>query len=673
MGTTWTYHYDLRGRLIQTDDPDKGTSKLAYDDRTDLLTTVTDARGFSLFVSYDALDRKTAEYAGTSASGTKLAEWTYDKLADGTNVKGQPTGSTRYVKNTATGAMDAYATTVTGFDNAYRPTGAQLVVPAAEGSLAGTYRTTTDYNPDGTVHRTVLPAAGGLLGETLLYDYDELGNPITMRGLTNYVTSTTYSKLGQVLDLTMSTGLKRVKQTNFYEEGTNRLTRSVFERETAPISVADTNYAYDPSGNITKIADTPSGQTPDVQCFRQDYLRRLTDAWTTTTGDCATAPSQNIVGGPAPYWQSFAYDNTGNRTKEIDHQATGDITKTYAYAGPGKPQPHTLTSVAYTGGARDGQVHAYAYDQAGNTTRRGPGRLLEWDVEGHLARSTDPSGVSTYLYDADGDRLIRRDPTSTTLYVAGMELRLDAKTGAKTATRYYSFADQIVAARTGNGVTWLGDDHQGTVTMAVDDTAPQTATRRRFTPFGQQRGAASASWPGQKGFVGGVIDESTALTHLGAREYDPETGRFISVDPLFDTSDPQAGTAMRTPTTTPSPTRTPMAPCATGLRMGSTASMATAGTAAPTKTVTDTRSIPATESRCAPETAPGHGRCAMCSRPCACSRRRSSTGRSPSTRPSSPSSSSNWGWASIRRATTASPEPLATSPYGSRYSKGSGS
>ncbi|GAA2313544.1 RHS repeat-associated core domain-containing protein [Nonomuraea roseoviolacea subsp. roseoviolacea] len=538
-GNTWTYHYDLRGRMVQVDDPDKGTAKLTYDDKNDLLTTVTDARGSSLFRTYDALGRKTAEYAGTSAAGTKLAEWTFDKLPDGTVVKGQPTGSTRYVKNAATGAMDAYTSSVTGYDNAYRPTGTQTVIPAAEGGLAGTYKTTTDYNPDGTVHRTVLPAAGGLLGETILYDYDQLGNPTTMRGLTNYVTSTTYGKLGQVLDMTMSTGLKRVKETNFYEEGTNRLTRSVFERETAPISVADTHYTYDPSGNITKIADTPSGQTPDVQCFRQDWLQRLTDAWT-STDDCATAPSQSIVGGPAPYWQSFAYDSVGNRTKEIDHQATGDITKTYTYAGPGKPQPHTLSSVAYDGGPRDGQIDTYTYDKTGNTTERGSGRLLEWDVEGHLAKSTDPSGVSTFVYDAGGERLIRRDPTSTTLYVAGMEIRLDTKTGAKSATRYYDFAGQAIAARTGKGVTWLGADHHGTADTSVDDTSTQATTRRRFTPFGQQRGVAPASWPGQKGFVGGVIDEATALTHLGAREYDAETGRFISVDPVFDASDPQS-------------------------------------------------------------------------------------------------------------------------------------
>ena len=37
---------------------------------------------------------------------------------------------------------------------------------------------------------------------------------------------------------------------------------------------------------------------------------------------------------------------------------------------------------------------------------------------------------------------------------------------------------------------------------------------------------------------GGTLD-STGLTHLGAREYDPSTGRFISDDPVTDTNDPQ--------------------------------------------------------------------------------------------------------------------------------------
>lgn len=63
--------------------------------------------------------------------------------------------------------------------------------------------------------------------------------------------------------------------------------------------------------------------------------------------------------------------------------------------------------------------------------------------------------------------------------------------------------------------------------------------QRRSTPFGAARGQAPTSWPGQKGFVGGTEDGTTGLTHLGAREYDLATGRFISVDPIMDSGDPQ--------------------------------------------------------------------------------------------------------------------------------------
>ncbi|MGW4214795.1 RHS repeat-associated core domain-containing protein [Lentzea sp. NPDC004789] len=41
-----------------------------------------------------------------------------------------------------------------------------------------------------------------------------------------------------------------------------------------------------------------------------------------------------------------------------------------------------------------------------------------------------------------------------------------------------------------------------------------------------------------KGFVGGTLD-NTGLTHIGAREYDPAIGRFVSVDPVMDIADPQ--------------------------------------------------------------------------------------------------------------------------------------
>ena len=103
--------------------------------------------------------------------------------------------------------------------------------------------------------------------------------------------------------------------------------------------------------------------------------------------------------------------------------------------------------------------------------------------------------------------------------------------------RYYTFADATIASRTAAGLTWLTGDHQGTTSIAVNETTQQAAIRRQ-APFGTPRGTIPGSWPNSRGFVGGTID-NTGLVHLSAREYDPLTGRFISVDPVQDLNDPQ--------------------------------------------------------------------------------------------------------------------------------------
>ncbi|MFJ9200827.1 DUF3990 domain-containing protein [Streptomyces flaveolus] len=80
-------------------------------------------------------------------------------------------------------------------------------------------------------------------------------------------------------------------------------------------------------------------------------------------------------------------------------------------------------------------------------------------------------------------------------------------------------------------------DTHNTASFAVSLAPGMTATQRRLTPYGVPRGAAPENWPGTRGFVGGTLD-ATGLTHLGAREYDPALGRFLSVDPVIDMMDP---------------------------------------------------------------------------------------------------------------------------------------
>ncbi|MFJ6437273.1 RHS repeat-associated core domain-containing protein [Streptomyces sp. NPDC091416] len=119
-----------------------------------------------------------------------------------------------------------------------------------------------------------------------------------------------------------------------------------------------------------------------------------------------------------------------------------------------------------------------------------------------------------------------RSECSTLTLPDGNELTVAAN-GTKTGTRYYTHNGETVAMRTGGTISYLISDHQGTAMTAVT-VVTLALTRRKQLPFGQLRTEQSSVF-GTRGYVGGTNDP-TGLTHLGAREYDPTLGRFLSVD-----------------------------------------------------------------------------------------------------------------------------------------------
>ena len=544
-GTTWTTSYDLRGRVLSTVDPDKGTATMTYDDAGQLLTT-TDARGITLTHTYDNLGRQTALWQGPVGTGTKLSDSTYDTLE-----RGQVTSSTHY------SGGNGYTTAVTGYDEQYRPLGTAVTIPTAEGSLAGTWTTTTAYKVDGSPASTTYPTAGGLAAETVTSTYDDSGFALTAAGLDLYIAATSYYPWGDVNQRVLGSTGKRVRVTTTVVESTRRMTENRVEtqNQTTPTDWDERlteNYGYDPFGNVLNINETQAGTTVSTQCFTYDPFRQLTEAWTTTATACQATPSQNAVGGPDPYWTSYRYNNASLRTQEIQHAAGGDTTHTYTYPAATQPRPHGLLSVTASGASTG--TDSYDYDPIGNTTTRNltgqPGQTLGWDPEGHLASVTTSAGVTTYRYDAAGNRLIARDSAGATLYLGGTEVHVGLD-GTVAATRFYG---TNAIRTTAGGLAWQTGDHHGTQQLTIN-AATLSVTRRKFDPYGNPRGT-EVPWLTAHGFVNGSADP-TGLTHLGAREYDPTVGRFISVDPVFDAADPQSlpgyGYADNTPVTASDP------------------------------------------------------------------------------------------------------------------------
>ncbi|MEU4480171.1 RHS repeat-associated core domain-containing protein [Micromonospora sp. NPDC023966] len=537
-GNTWRFSYDARGNRSRVEDPDQGTTTSTFGDSDELLTT-TDARGTTLAFEYDALGRKTVEHQD-SVTGPKLAEWTYDKLPDGTAVPGLPATTTRYVNG------ERYTTAVTKYDTVGRPTEQTVTIPDKEGKLAGTYTFGRSYAIDGEVATSKLPALGGLPEETLTFGVNSLGMATTLTGATSYVTGTGYTEYGEQNQLTLSAGGKKVYRDFSYETGSRRLTEATTRRENGAALVSDVSYRYDDAGNLRRISDAPdpaTGSGTDTQCFDYDYLRRLTQAWTPGNGDCGTAPTAAALGGAAPYWHAWTFDATGNRKTETRTSPGGSTTtSTYSYNAAGGAQPHALRGVTTTGPGGT-TSNGYDYDPAGDLTTRtraGVGQTFEWDAEGHVSTVTENGKTTSYLYDADGNRLISDDPDgAATLYLGDSELHVDSG-GGRVGTRYYQHNGQTIAMRNGldGRLTWLVSDQHGTAEIAVaEDT--QAIQRQRHDPYGNTRGTETAPVAGDRGFVGGVTDATTGLTHLGARDYDATTGRFISVDPEIDYEDPQ--------------------------------------------------------------------------------------------------------------------------------------
>ncbi|BCJ52819.1 hypothetical protein Asp14428_42940 [Actinoplanes sp. NBRC 14428] len=544
MNTVWAYGYDVQGRQNYTKDPDKGETTTAFDKLGRVLTT-TDAKKQVLAYEYDTLGRKTGLYKD-SLQGTKLADWKYDTLAGGLGVLA---ASNRYVD----GKLDKPYTTATLTLDATTglPTKTAVTIPDTEKGLAGTYTYQARYAVDGTPKVSQLPAIGGTAGvgtETLTTGFNDLGAATTLSTTIggSLVPAVQFTEFGELSTTVLgASGGKSLQVINDYDPSTRRLKATQAFREVNPSVVSWKEYSYDNAGNITRTAEKAAVAGVETQCWRMDYLLRLTDAWTPKDGDCDADPSLDRLGDstatPAPYWTSWSFNDAGNRTQQVEHKtAVGERTTTYEYPAPTEAHPHFATGTTTVGSAGTSNTATYQTDEAGNTQQRPTAKngqqTLAWDIEGHLASATDSTGTTAYVYDADGNRLIAKEPASKTLYLPGQELEVDNNGAVKSCTRYYSYGGKTVAQRTNAGLTWLVSDTQNTASISID-AVTQQATVRHLTAYGEERDG-QAGWVNDKGFLGKTLD-NTGLIHIGAREYDSAIGRFISVDPVMDVTDPQ--------------------------------------------------------------------------------------------------------------------------------------
>jgi len=322
------------------------------------------------------------------------------------------------------------------------------------------------------------------------------------------------------------------------------------------------SYTYDADGLLTGAG---------AETLTRDPLNGLLTA--TTLGATATSNTYNEFGeisafsSSAPFAVTYTRDKLGRITRKVETIEGVTTTYDYVYDLAGR-----LTGVSENGAA----TAVYRYDANGNRVggyNKAGGILAYYDAQdrlttwngtgytytanGELASKTDAAGTTSYVYDVLGNLMSVSLPNATTIdyIVDGRNRRIGKKVNG-TLVQGFLYKDQLnpVAELDGNGnivsrfvygskpnvpdymirggVTYrIISDHLGSPRLIVNTTDGSIAQRMDYDDWGN---VTNDTNPGFQpfGFAGGIYDRDTNLVRFGARDYDPETGRWTAKDPI---------------------------------------------------------------------------------------------------------------------------------------------
>jgi RHS repeat-associated protein len=236
------------------------------------------------------------------------------------------------------------------------------------------------------------------------------------------------------------------------------------------------------------------------------------------------------------HYYSYSYDPVGNRTK----LETKKSTTSYSY-----DQADELTSASKLEHRRT-EVTSYAYDLNGNETQEGSTHY-SYNLENKLAQVVDKHEKVSYSYTGEGLMNTRSTHSETTSYSWDTsselpELALETTSKGQgrhvdTDTTAYTYGAGPIGTETRRGSYTFHTDALGSV-IALSDEHGKLVEAYRYTPYGESYGpGASDEAPAETSenpirFTGQYLDSESGLYNMRAREYDPETGRFLETDPV---------------------------------------------------------------------------------------------------------------------------------------------
>jgi RHS repeat-associated protein len=506
QGNVVTTTYDVRGRRTFLVDPDHGPEAALYNGYGEV-RAVQNPLGQTIY-AHDAAGRVTQ----TTAPGNLATYFWYDLPGFGKSLGRlcetlSPDGVYSYdmydglgriwvqdwYLHLPSGAVD-YQGFVQTYDSYGRPS--QLSYPTAPNM---SFFAQTQYTPYGYVSSIAR-------------------NSVTSPGTVPVWTPSSFNEAGSVLQATFGNG---VTDTRTYTPTMLRPATRVLQSGATALST--TSYQFWNDGRLSYAADYTNSHTDE---YSYDSLGRL-QYWNLFY----TGAEQTV----------YAYSDVGNLTQVT---LAGATTDTNGYPPPGGESqssgvwvgPHALVT-------RNGT--SYGYDALGRQVSSSQGLAISYNSFDLPTSITPTAGAAptTFLYDANRQRVLKTGPAGTTVSLGGglYERRIGQGTngGDLHVFNVQGLAQVVYDDGAASEKTeYFHVDLNGSTNLVTSD-AGTVSLLDYHEPFGKRFGTTGAPLPSpaytgdvRGGFAGHDYDDDLGYINMKGRIYDPTLRRFLTPDPF---------------------------------------------------------------------------------------------------------------------------------------------
>jgi RHS repeat-associated protein len=524
---TWTVARNAAGYIANITDGLGQVERYAYD-AAGRITSKTFGDGRIVQYAYDANSNVT----GVVPPGRSLHSLTFQEinLASGYTPPsvGGP-GQTQYDHN-----ADRQLSQIRHPDGA---TTAFQYDAAGRRTARTTPRGTVSYSYDLSTGQ--IAAAGSPGGVTLSYGYDgALLTSSTLAGAVSGTITRTYDndfRLSSVAIGGTTTTFMYDADSALVGAGSLTLNRNAQNGLLTGTTLGNTTdaWTYDGFAQPTLYRASYQASALFVQQYTRDKLERIIGLTETISG------SMNVY--------AYTYDAAGRLTAVTRN----GVATSYAY-----DQNGNLITVSGTGGAvaasydaQDRMVQhgsaTYSYGPNGDLRSKaiaGQTTTYQYDTMGALVQVLLPNGATvSYLLDGRDRRIgkyVNGVLTQGFIYLDDLRPLAEVDGNNVIVSRFvYATRDNVPDYMIRGGATYrLILDHLGSPRMVVNVATGQIVQRLDYDEFGK---VLNDTNPGFQpfGFAGGLMDRDTQLVRFGARDYDPDTGRWTSKDPVLFAAD----------------------------------------------------------------------------------------------------------------------------------------